>query len=78
LFTSLELHDVPQETIVFGDNSKGDVIGLGKIDLSNDSSISNIYLVESLGYNLLPISELCEMVYDNAHLSFAYNARTDH
>jgi hypothetical protein len=31
LFTSLELHDIPKETIVFGDNSKEDVIGLGKL-----------------------------------------------
>jgi hypothetical protein len=47
LFTSLELHDIPKETIVFGDNSKGDVIDLGKIALSNDNSISNVYLVET-------------------------------
>jgi hypothetical protein len=64
LFTSLELHDIPKETIVFGDNSKGDVIGLGKIALSNDKSISNIYLIETLGYNLLSVSQLCEMGYN--------------
>jgi hypothetical protein len=64
LFTSLELHDIPKETIVFGDNSKGDAIGLGKIALSNDNSISNVYLVETLGYNLLSISQLCEMGYN--------------
>jgi hypothetical protein len=39
LFTSLELHDIPKETIIFRDNSKGDVIGLGKIELSNGNSI---------------------------------------
>jgi hypothetical protein len=64
LFTSLELHDIPKETIVFGDNSKGDVIGLGKIALSNDNFISNVYLVETLGYNLLLISQLREMGYN--------------
>jgi hypothetical protein len=64
LFTSLELHDIPKETIVFGDNSKGDVFGLGKIALSNDNSILNVYLVESLGYNLLSISQLYEMGYN--------------
>jgi hypothetical protein len=64
LFTSLELHDVPKETIVFRDNSKGDVIGLGKIALSNDNSISNVYLDESLRYNLLFVSQLCEMGYN--------------
>jgi hypothetical protein len=64
LFTSLELHDISKETIVFGDNSKGDVIGLGKITLSNDNSISNVYLVETLGPNLLSVSQLCEMGYN--------------
>jgi hypothetical protein len=54
LFTSLELHD----------NSKGDVIGLGKIALTNDNSILNVYLVETLGYNLLSISQLYEMAYN--------------
>jgi hypothetical protein len=40
------------------------VIGLGKIALSNDNSISNVYLVETLGYNLLSVSQLCEMSYN--------------
>jgi hypothetical protein len=53
LFTSLELHDIPKETIVFGDNSKGHVISLGKIALSNKNSISNVYLVETLGVQLV-------------------------
>jgi hypothetical protein len=64
LFTSLELRDTPKETIIFGDNSKGDVIGLGKIALSNDTSISNVYLVKSLGYNMLSVSQLYEMGYN--------------
>jgi hypothetical protein len=62
LFTFLELHDIPKETIVFRDNSNGDVIGSGKIALSNDNSISNVYLVESLGYNLMSVSQLCEIL----------------
>jgi hypothetical protein len=64
LFTSLELHDIPKETIIFGDNSKGDVVGLGKIAFSNNNSISNVYLVESIGYNLLSVSQLCEIGYN--------------
>lgn len=32
--------------------------------LSHDNSISNVYLVESLGYNLLSASKLCEMGYN--------------
>jgi hypothetical protein len=64
LFTSIELHDIPKEIIIFGDNSKGDVIGLGKIAITNDNSIMNVYLVETLGYNLLSVSQLCKMGYN--------------
>jgi hypothetical protein len=64
LFTSFEPYDEPVEKIVYGDNSKGEVIGHGKIAVSNDHSISNVYLVDSLGYNVLSVSQLCEMGYN--------------
>jgi hypothetical protein len=44
--------------------AKGDMIGLVKVALPNDNSISNVYLVETLGYNLLSVSQLCEMGYN--------------
>jgi hypothetical protein len=40
------------------------VKGLGKIAISPDHSISNVFLVESLGYNLLSVSQLCKMGYN--------------
>jgi hypothetical protein len=46
----------PQRTITFGDGNQGLVKGLGKIAISPDHSISNVFLVESLGYNLLSVS----------------------
>jgi len=64
LFTSIEYDNIPKKTIVFGDNSKGEVIGLGKIALAHDNSITNVYLVETLGYNLLSVSQLCGMGYN--------------
>ena len=36
------------DSITFGDNGKGKVKGLDKITISNDMSISNVLLVESL------------------------------
>ena len=33
------------DSIIFGDNGKGKVKGLGKIAISNDLSISNVLLV---------------------------------
>jgi hypothetical protein len=38
--------------------------GLGKNAISPDHSISNVFLVESLGYNLLYVSQLCKMGYN--------------
>jgi hypothetical protein len=35
------------ESIFFGDNSKGDVIGIGKVAITLDHSISNVLHVDS-------------------------------
>jgi hypothetical protein len=48
-------------SITFGDNGKGKVKGLGKIAISNDLSISNVLLVETLNFNLLSIAQLCDL-----------------
>jgi hypothetical protein len=40
------------------------VKGLGKIAISPDHSISNVFLVDSLDYNLLSISQLCKVGYN--------------
>ena len=64
MFTSFESSIEPIEKIVFGDNSKGEVLGIGKIAISNDHSITNVFLVDSLGYNLLSVSQLCEKGYN--------------
>src|SRR5438045_8885490 len=63
MFSSLQLNHDAQE-IVFGDSGKGEVVGVGKIPISNDQSISNVLLVNSLSYNLLSVSQLCEMGYN--------------
>jgi hypothetical protein len=40
------------------------VKGLGKIAISPDHTISNVFLVDSLDYNLLSVSQLCKMGYN--------------
>jgi hypothetical protein len=40
------------------------VKGLGKIAISPDHSISKVFLVDSLDYNLLSVSQLCKMGYN--------------
>jgi hypothetical protein len=44
-------------SITFGDNG----IGIGNIAISNDLSISNVLLVESLNFNLLFMAQLCDL-----------------
>jgi transposase InsO family protein len=64
MFSSYIKNKDPQDSIIFGDGNQGKVKGLGKIAISSEHSISNVYLVESLGYNLLSISQLCNMRYN--------------
>jgi hypothetical protein len=52
----------PQRAITFGDGNQGLVKGLGKIAISPDHC--NVFLVDSLDYNLLSVSQLCKMGYN--------------
>jgi hypothetical protein len=63
MFTSCDMVDNPTEKIAFGGNGGGTIVGLGKIAISTNHSISDVYLVEYLDYNLLSVSQLCEMGY---------------
>jgi hypothetical protein len=64
MFSSYEKNDDPQRAIIFGDGNQGLVKGLGKIAISHNHSISNVFLVDSLDYNLLFVSQLCKMGYN--------------
>jgi hypothetical protein len=64
MFTSYVKNKDAKDTIIFGDGNHGNVKGLGKIAITADHSISNVFLVESLGYNLLSTSQLCHMGYN--------------
>jgi hypothetical protein len=64
MFTSYNKNKDSQDTIIFGDGNQGKVEGLGKIAITSKHSISNVFLVESLEYNLLSVSQLCNMGYN--------------
>jgi hypothetical protein len=64
MFTSFEVNNCPSDTIMFGDNSEGKILGYGKITITTDHSISKVLLVDSLDYNLLAVSQLCEIGYN--------------
>ena len=63
MFSSYSLMTHLKENIIFGDNSKGDVIGLGKVAITLEHSITNVLHVDSLSYNL-SVSQLCAMCYN--------------
>ena len=46
--------------VTFGDNSKGQIKGIGKIGNKFFIFIENVLLVNGLKYNLLSISQLCD------------------
>jgi hypothetical protein len=64
MYSSYEKNEDPQRAITFGHGNQGLVKGLGKIAISPDHSISNVFLVDSLDYNLLSVSQLCKMGYN--------------
>jgi hypothetical protein len=64
MFTSYVKNRDSQGTIIFGDGNQGKVKGLGKIAFTIKHSISNVFLVESLGYNFLSVIQLCHMGYN--------------
>ncbi|WVZ79636.1 hypothetical protein U9M48_027192 [Paspalum notatum var. saurae] len=61
MFTSLSGDVENYDRITFGDNSKGKVEGLGKIEISSEYSINNVLLVDSLNFNLLSVGQLCDL-----------------
>jgi hypothetical protein len=63
MFTSFEMNDCPSDCIMFDDNIQVQVPGFSKIAITTEHSINKVLLVESLDYNLLSVSQLCEMCY---------------
>jgi hypothetical protein len=64
MFSSYEKNEDPQRAITFRDGNQGLAKGLGKVAISPNHSISNVFLVDSLDYNLLSVSQLCKMGYN--------------
>lgn len=50
-------------TVTFGDNNKGNVIGIGTVGNPKNPLINNVLLVDGLKHNLLSISQLCDIGY---------------
>lgn len=46
--------------VTYGDNNKGQILGIGSVGKSPTTSIDNVLFVEGLKHNLLSISQLCD------------------
>ena len=46
--------------VIYGDNSRGKILGVGKIGKDLSTSIDNVLYVEGLKHSLLSISQLCD------------------
>ena len=46
--------------VTFGDNGKGHIVEIGKIQLTPLTFLKNILLVRGLKHNLISISQLCD------------------
>ncbi len=62
LFFSLKKKDGDGQ-VTFGDNGKGKIMGIGKIDEENSSILNKVLLVDGLKHNLLGVSQLCDKGY---------------
>ena len=47
--------------ITFPNTGKSKVLGLGRVAISKDQHMDKVMLVESLGYNLMSVSMLCDL-----------------
>ena len=56
MFSSFDDNVVAYSDIIFGDNSRGKVKGVGTITISSDHSLSKVLLVDSLKFNLLSVT----------------------
>jgi hypothetical protein len=47
--------------VTFGDDKKGKVLGIGVIKVNDCFTLNDVALVDRLRYNLLSISQLCDV-----------------
>ena len=47
--------------ITYTDKGKSKVLGLGRVVISKDRHMDKVMLVESLGFNLMSVSMLCDL-----------------
>jgi len=59
----LSITKINSGKVIFGDNLKGKIIGVGNIKGKSSPLIENLFLVDSLKHNLLSINQLYDKGY---------------
>jgi len=67
MFSSLDDNVIGYSDIIFGDNSRGKVKGVGTIAISSDHFLSKVLLADSLKFNLLSVTQLYDFGYKCFH-----------
>ena len=63
-------------TVSYGDKSKSEVLGLGKVVVAHNISLVDVMLVETLGYNLLSVRALSKKRTNNGKEVLGYVPKT--
>ena len=58
-------------TVTFGDDSKGHIMGISKIQITSQTCLENVLYVLGLKHNLISISQLCDKGYKVSFESFS-------
>ena len=61
LLMDTTLRPCDKSHITFADTGKSKVLGLGRVAISRDQHMDKVMLVESLGFNLMSVSMLCDL-----------------
>ena len=56
----ISLNQQTKGSITFGNNSKGEVVGLGKVRIFVRIFVNNVTLVDNLTFDLLSVRQLCQ------------------
>ena len=67
----LNITKINSGKVIFGDNLKGKIIGVGNIKGKSSLLIENVFLIDSLKHNLLSINQL----YDKGYVIVFNHAR---
>ena len=63
MFSSLDENVGGYSDIIFGDNSRGKVKRIGTIAISSNHPLLKVLLFDSLKFNLLSVTRLCDFGY---------------